>query len=616
MYPNDRELSSEFRTIASLARAICERVLMFSNLYSSTGLKEIWSRYRLADVKTSFNPLSSIVVQTGGALPDSLQDLLINLLAGIFLLLIGALIGWLISFWRNRRTLGKIWNLSDADWKSLIKLGPSSQRAGQQVFLAMTKLTHITEDYERPGTGIGEVQAYVFALESLTATYRDAIRSELDYGDDFPERHLDNNIISIGGPKHNRVTKSFRECFSRLPLGFVYGEGRACCVVDKRTDTIYEPRLQLLGNKVDYGVLSRLPNPYSPREDRNVLFLVEGAHTYGLAAAGRILTTKFSSDLVSNIKKSKSEYWQALVRTRVGNMQVYPSLVADGFVPLSADSEFLQTNEDDGNSLPESSRSRHVKASTEAYNDADEEVYTVFCDIGDVLIETSPLIEHAAKVAANKTAEDGFQITPEAFVNAYLKVDSETNRPHMNHLFGDRAVAMEALRRLTKRADIRYVGTFLSHYRNHIRTSISPSAEVTSFFKSLSEFHNVRLGIISDGTTDDQLEILRLLEIVLYLDPMLIIVSEEFGKEKISAAIYQEALKRTSSSPENTFMIGDNPERDISIPQQLGIRTIFFSKYVTSAALPSDVQPDHISKDFYDCLEFLGCVVRRETPYG
>lgn len=545
---------------------------------------------------------------------QALQDLSINLLAAFIGFVGGALTIRLISFWRNRRALGKVWNLSDTSWKSFIRLRPSSQATEQQVFLTVTKLTHVTEDYERPGTGIGEVQAYLFATESLTATYGDTIRSELEYSDDFPERHLDNNIISIGGPKHNTVTETFRRRFSRLPLRFVYEEGTARCVMDKRTDTTYEPRLQLLGNRVDYGVVSRLPNPYSSSESRSVLFLLEGAHTYGLAAAGRILTKEYSSDLVSKIKKSKTGYWQALVRTAVGGMQVRPTLVEDGFVPLGEDDVFLRSDETHSETLHEPGHSPQVKPRTQTYNQGEENVYTVFCDIGNVLIETRPLIEDAAKAAAVKTAEDGFQVDPQAFVNAYLRVDSETSRPHMNHLFGDRAVAIEALRRLTKRTDIRYVGTFLSHYREHLRKRIKPSGEITAFFESLSELSNVRLGIISDGTVDDQLEALRLLKIALYLDPMLVIMSEEFGKEKTSTAIFQEALKRTSSIPENTFMIGDNPERDISIPQQLGIRTIFFSKYVTPAALPSDVQPDHVSGDFHDCLKFLRCVIEPTNP--
>lgn len=230
--------------------------------------------------------------------------------------------------------------------------------------------------------------------------------------------------------------------------------------------------------------------------------------------------------------------------------------------------------------------------------------FTVFCDVGNVLIETAPLIREATSFATESAASE-FDVDPEAFTEAYLTVDSSASRPHMNHLFGDRIVATEALERLTGEADIRYVGAFLSHYRDYVRSQIKPDSEIKSFFRTLADRDDVRVGIISDGTTDDQLDALNRLGVLPYLDPLLVLISEEFGQEKSSSAIYQEALKRSSSSPTSVFMIGDNPERDIRIPYKLGIRTVFFSKYVYATALPEDIRPDHICPNLTECLEYL-----------
>lgn len=239
----------------------------------------------------------------------------------------------------------------------------------------------------------------------------------------------------------------------------------------------------------------------------------------------------------------------------------------------------------------------------------DRTILAVFCDIGNVLIETQPIIEGATRFAAGKSAQVGFDVEPEAFARAYLTVDSNTDRPHINHLFGDRTVAARALKTLTGQADIRYAGAFLSYYRAYVRDQIKPVPEAISFFETLAELPYIRLGIISDGTTDDQLDALNRLGLLPYLDPELVLISEEFRKEKSTTAIFEEGLKRSLSSPERTFMIGDNLERDILVPKKLGIRTIFFSKYAPVTNLRDGVEPDYICRDFSDCLTLFGKIV-------
>jgi HAD superfamily hydrolase (TIGR01549 family) len=231
--------------------------------------------------------------------------------------------------------------------------------------------------------------------------------------------------------------------------------------------------------------------------------------------------------------------------------------------------------------------------------------YTIFCDIGDVLIEVAPLMQQAAKLAAAQCAEDGFDIDPVTYTNVYLALDQATTRPHINHLFGDRRVAIAATERTTGTADLRYVGAFLTSYRQYIRSQIRPQEDISRFFRSLSGIGHVRLGVISDGTTDDQLEILARLRVLVYLDPALVIISEDFGKEKTSIDIYQEALRRCATLPNRTYMIGDNLQRDIYLAQTLGMRTVYFTKYKRSAPISEDVVPDHASPSFDDMAQFL-----------
>ena len=112
-------------------------------------------------------------------------------------------------------------------------------------------------------------------------------------------------------------------------------------------------------------------------------------------------------DLVEEIDKSKSYYWQALVRTAGGASDVYPNVGAGRFVAPYGRSVFLQasahTEVKDGAAALEET---NMKSNTPKENR--NEAFTVFCKSMIVFIETNPLIESSTTFASTKTAEDGF----------------------------------------------------------------------------------------------------------------------------------------------------------------------------------------------------------------
>ena len=240
--------------------------------------------------------------------------------------------------------------------------------------------------------------------------------------------------------------------------------------------------------------------------------------------------------------------------------------------------------------------------------------FAVFCDIGNVLVETGRTIQEAAEFADTECERAGFRISPHSFVSAYLAVDKSTTTPHVNHLFGNRSIAMAAIEKVQGTADIRYAGAFLSAYRDYVRRQLVPSPEITRFFRRLAQLENVELGVISDGTVDEQLETLARLEILAYMNPKLVLISEDFGEEKTSTGIFAEALRRARTVPERTLMIGDNMARDVLLPKRLGMRAILFRKYVQSQGEPpGDSKPDFVCDDFDSVLDALLSLLARET---
>lgn len=235
-------------------------------------------------------------------------------------------------------------------------------------------------------------------------------------------------------------------------------------------------------------------------------------------------------------------------------------------------------------------------------------VQVVFCDIGDVLVHTAPLIRAAAHAAAHACQADGYAVDPQALERSYLACDQTATRPHINHLFGDMEVALAATATLLGEPDLLCAGTFLTHYRAYIRRHIAPNEEITLFFRSLADIPSLKVGIISDGTVDEQIETLARLKIAHYLDPRIVLISQAFGAEKTEAGIFREALRRAGALPHHAVMVGDNLDVDVEVPMSIGMRAIFFSKYAGTAALSrSGAAPDAVCASF---PELLSAIIR------
>lgn len=83
---------------------------------------------------------------------------------------------------------------------------------------------------------------------------------------------------------------------------------------------------------------------------------------------------------------------------------------------------------------------------------------------------------------------------------------------------------------------------------------------------------NIKICIISDLTTDIQIEKIIYLKLEPYLSYL--VTSEEAGVEKPSSAIYKLLLKKTGFKASEALLIGDSGARDISGAKQIGIKAL------------------------------------------
>lgn len=127
--------------------------------------------------------------------------------------------------------------------------------------------------------------------------------------------------------------------------------------------------------------------------------------------------------------------------------------------------------------------------------------------------------------------------------------------------------AFEAVKEQRSDAEI---DKMIEIYRNH-KPQISLSRDTTLTLDYLHSKYT--LALVTDGRSVGQRNKIEALALEQYFAPEDIIVSEEFGSDKHSAANFK-AIEKNHPGAESYFYIGDNPEKDFYQPNLLGWHTI------------------------------------------
>lgn len=108
----------------------------------------------------------------------------------------------------------------------------------------------------------------------------------------------------------------------------------------------------------------------------------------------------------------------------------------------------------------------------------------------------------------------------------------------------------------------------------------------------------VRMALITNGSADGQWRKIQRFKLTALFD--CIVVEGGFGVGKPNEQVYLHALKNLDAKPEETWMIGDNLECEVSAPQRLGIMGIWID--LSGQGLPeaSRIIPDRVIRSLAD----------------
>ncbi len=215
-----------------------------------------------------------------------MQDLFINLLASLIWFLLGLFVYHTSRLFILIKPTKKLWNLYNQ--KNLIICVAASAQID-------------TGRYLRPTTGIGQVRAIGYIIESLSAAY-DVKIENIFLSTDQVQKQIEKDLIVLGGPKNNEISKLFLEKIKNLKIVQQNSDGIQWLKNGEKTYA------GLTENGViikDYGLIIRIENPFSSI-NKTSFCLFTGCHTYGTIAAAKYFTENYIKDIKIYTKKKKN----------------------------------------------------------------------------------------------------------------------------------------------------------------------------------------------------------------------------------------------------------------------------------------------------------------------
>ena len=176
------------------------------------------------------------------------------------------------------------------------------------------------------------------------------------------------------------------------------------------------------------------------------------------------------------------------------------------------------------------------------------------------------------KFVTKELFKRGYIKNKKDFVTTYFKVDEKFHTPNINHLFSSEKILNIVFKKLGESLSKEVEMNFIATYRIFIWDHIEPDLELQKLFKSIKN-KEIKIGILTDGTTIEQYEILERLGVLRYINS--VVTSEEVGAEKPSTKMYKKIISKLSVVPDKILMVGDNFERDIKGAKNYGMKTVY-----------------------------------------
>ncbi len=230
----------------------------------------------------------------------------------------------------------------------------------------------------------------------------------------------------------------------------------------------------------------------------------------------------------------------------------------------------------------------------------------ILIDLDDTIVSYSTYAEPCWKRVCDRAAgridganaDELYRTLTEA--RTWFWGDPERHRANrQNMLLATQRVVHHGLRRL----DIEnweLAGTIALSYDRERRKTIKPFPGALETLRMLRD-DSVRMALVTNGGAEPQREKIRRFNLEPFFDAILI--EGECGYGKPDIRIYSDALRLLNATPEDAWMIGDNLEWEVAVPQKLGIYCVWNDARGKDLPEDSKIRPDRIIRSLPELLE-------------
>ncbi len=236
----------------------------------------------------------------------------------------------------------------------------------------------------------------------------------------------------------------------------------------------------------------------------------------------------------------------------------------------------------------------------------------ILFDMDDTILAYSHNSDHSWQVVLVSFASRLDGLEPEALLKAIRASataywsDPERHRTGRLNLDATRQQIVAAALRQLDINDSSLAHDMALAYAAQREEAIAPFPGAIDTLRTLRE-RDVRLALLTNGSADVQRRRIEKHQLVSLFD--FILIEGEFGVGKPDERVYLHALDQLKALPKEAWMVGDNLEWEVVIPQRLGMFAIWLD--VAGKGLPesSPIHPDCIIRTLPELLtvESMGC---------
>ncbi len=230
------------------------------------------------------------------------------------------------------------------------------------------------------------------------------------------------------------------------------------------------------------------------------------------------------------------------------------------------------------------------------------DLQAIFFDIDDTLYSTSEFARRAREASVRAMIEAGLEARPEEVQAELDEVVKEFTSNYEHHFD-------QLLKRLPRRclkgtnAAIVVAAGIVAYHRTKAQ-ELAPYPDAVRLLERLARSKLV-VGVITDGLSVKQAEKLIRLDVLRFLSPHAIYISDQVGINKPNPKLYLRPCADLNLKPANVLYVGDNPRNDIDPPNRLGMITVRFRRGGKYAAEESETKPRYELRTFDELAEVL-----------